>query len=122
MKHLLCRIVKVVKNQYLLITAKGPLSRSHSALQLNPVEAPDQSLVPYNWPATTKKLSLTKAVQLANNRGTIAAAQKAARLIDTLAIEKQQQGRKRKEPEPEPEPERVALCVSTRKRKKRTFE
>jgi hypothetical protein len=118
-------LLKVVKNQYILITAKGPLSGSYSALQLNPVEAPDQSLVPYSWPPATKKLSLTKAVQLANNRGTIAAAQKAARLINILAtgaLEKRQQGCKRKEPEPEPEPEHVALRVSIRKRRKRTLE
>jgi hypothetical protein len=31
-KYLFCCIVKVVKNQYLLITAKGPLNRSYSAL------------------------------------------------------------------------------------------
>jgi hypothetical protein len=121
-KYLLCCIVKVVKNQYLLITAKGPLSRSYSALQLNPVEASDQSLVFYNWPATTKKLFLTKAVQLANNCSIIAAAQKAARLIDMLAIKKQQQNRKYKELEPEPELEYIVLYISTCKKKKRMFE
>jgi hypothetical protein len=79
-------------------------------------------LVFYNWPATTKKLSLTKAVQLANNCSTIAAAQKAARLIDILAIKKQQQGCKYKKPEPEPEPEYIVLYISICKKKKRIFE
>jgi hypothetical protein len=78
-RRLLCRVVKVVKHQYTLITAKGLLSGSHSASALNSVSTPNQFLVPQSWPGNTKKLTLTKAVQLTNNRGTIAQAQKAGR-------------------------------------------
>jgi hypothetical protein len=79
------------------------------------VEAPDQSLIPINWPDGTTKLTLTKAVQLINNCGTIRAAQKAAQVANKP---ERQQGRKRKQPEPEPEP--VVLHTSSRKRQKRT--
>jgi len=61
-KRLLCRVDQVTKNQYFLSSTKGPISGSYSASQLNPVEAPDQSLIPANWPEGTAKLTLTKAV------------------------------------------------------------
>jgi hypothetical protein len=96
-KQLLCRVVKVVKNQYTLITAKGPIAGGHSASELNPVKASNKSLIPESWPENTKKLTLTKAVQLSNNRGTIAQAQKAAQL----------QGRKRKQAMVQHEPEEI---------------
>ena len=114
-KRILCRIDQVTKNQYFLSSTKGPLHGSHSASQLNPVEAPDQSLIPMNWPEGTTKLTLTKAVQLINNRGTIGAAQKASRVANKP---ERQRGRKRKQPEPEPE--LVVLRTSGRKRQKRT--
>jgi hypothetical protein len=114
-KWILCCIDQVTKNQYSLTSTKGPLRGSHSASQLNPVEAPDQSLIPMNWPEGTTKLTLTKAVQLINNRGTIGAAQKAGRVANKP---ERQRGRKRKQPEPEPEP--VVLRTSGRKRQKRT--
>ena len=135
-KRLLCCIVKVVKNQYTLITANGPLKGSHSASQLNPVESPDQSLVPQSWPEGTAKITINKAVQLVNNRGTIAAAKKVARLANRpveqavnehveQAVEEQQQGHKRKEApdeiEEEPEQEHVIVRRSARKRQKRTW-
>jgi hypothetical protein len=108
LKRLLCWIVKVTKNQYSLDSTKGPLSGSHSALQLNPVESPDQNLVSINWPAGTPKLTINKAVQLVNNRGTIAAAQKAAWLANRIATE----------PVVQSVPERQQGCK--RKRQKRT--
>jgi hypothetical protein len=61
-QRLLCRVFKVVKYQYTLITAKGLLSGSHSASVLNSVSMPNQFLVLQSWPGNTKKLTLTKAV------------------------------------------------------------
>jgi hypothetical protein len=60
-----------------------------------------------------------------NNRGTIGAAQKAARLINTLAIgaiEKRQRDCKHNESEAKPELEHAALHVSVCKRRKKTLE
>ena len=74
-KRLLCRIIKVVRNRYTLVCSVGPLSGSHTAGQLNEVVAPDESSVPMGFPDWKRaKLTLTKAVQLVNNHGTIAAA------------------------------------------------
>ena len=82
-KRLLCRIIKVVRNRYTLVCSVGPLSGSYTAGQLNEVVAPDESSVPMGFPDWKRaKLTLTKAVQLVNNRGTIAAAQKASRLAN----------------------------------------
>jgi hypothetical protein len=110
-----CRIDQVTKNQYFLSSTKGPLHGSRSASQFNPVESPDQSLIPLNWPEATAKLTSTKAVQLINNRCTIGAAQKAGQLASKPG---RQRDRKPKKPELEPEP--VALHTSSYKRQKRT--
>jgi hypothetical protein len=82
-KRLLYWITKVVRNRYTLICSVSPLSGSHTASQLNEVVAPDESCVPMGFPDWKHtKLTLTKAVQLVNNRGTVAAAQKANRLAN----------------------------------------
>jgi hypothetical protein len=126
-KCLLCQIVKVTKNQYFLDSTKGPISRSHSALQLNLVESADQSWIPIAWPAGIPKLTINKAVQLINNRGTIASTQRAARLANRQAKPVQhlrQQSCKHKEAPVQskdvPEQEPTGWWVSRRKRQKRT--
>jgi hypothetical protein len=95
-KRIPCRIDNITKNQYFLSSTKGPLRGSHSASQLNPVEAPDQSLIPMNWPDRTAKLTLNEVVQLINNRGTIGAAQRAARLAAHQPKPQRQRGQKHK--------------------------
>jgi hypothetical protein len=59
-KRILCRITKVVKNQYTLICIAGPLKGTHSTGQLNGVLALDESLVPLDFPRNKAKLSITK--------------------------------------------------------------
>jgi hypothetical protein len=54
------------------------LSSTYTPRQLNVVPSPDESLIPMSFPEWIgSKLTLTKAVQLTNNRTTVAAAQKA---------------------------------------------
>jgi hypothetical protein len=82
-RRLLCRITKVAKNQYTLICAAGPIKGSHNAGQLNEVLSPNESSIPLKFTGWKKaKLSLAMAVAKVNNRGSIAAAQKANRLAN----------------------------------------
>jgi hypothetical protein len=86
-KRLLYWITKVVKNRYTLICCFGPLSGMHTPGQLNEVLSPDETLIPMSFPEWKgSKLTLTKAVQLTNNRTTIAAAQKAGRATKVTSI------------------------------------
>jgi hypothetical protein len=87
-KRLLCRITKVVKNQYTLICAAGPIKGSHNAGQLNKVLSPDESSILLKFVGWKKaKLTLPKAVAKTNNRGSIAAVQKANRLANKASVD-----------------------------------
>jgi hypothetical protein len=87
-RRLLCRITKVVKNQYTLIYAAGPIKGSHNAGQLNEVLSPNESSIPVKFTGWRKaKLSLAMAVAKVNNRGSIAAAQKANRLANKALLD-----------------------------------
>ena len=86
-RRLLCRITKVVKNRYTLICFAGPIKGSHNAGQLNEVLSPDKSSIPLKFQGWKKaKLTIAKAVAKTNNRGSIAAAQKANQLANKALL------------------------------------
>jgi hypothetical protein len=83
-KRLVCQVVRRYKHSYSLSTKYGPLKGLVIAGQMNPVTSPDPAVleeIQVDWPNNTVKISLTKAVQKLNNRGTIASLQKAGRKL-----------------------------------------
>jgi hypothetical protein len=87
-KRLLCRLTKVVKNQYTLICTAGPIKRSYNTSQLNKVLSPDESFILLKFVSWKKaKLTFLKAVAKTNNCGSIAAAQKANRLANKVSVD-----------------------------------
>jgi hypothetical protein len=59
-KRMLCRVTRVVKNQYTLIYSIGLLLGTHTAGQLNPMLSPDESLLPLKFPAKEARLTINK--------------------------------------------------------------
>lgn len=75
LKRLPCRVVKVIKGSYTLLCQFGHLRGRYRANNLNALQYESVNLPR----STTELISLTKAVQLMNSRGTISARQKTAR-------------------------------------------
>jgi hypothetical protein len=74
-KRLVYWVVRRHKHSYSLSTKYGPLKGLATARQMNPVTSPDLAVlkeIRVDWPNDIVKVSLTKAVQKLNNRGTIA--------------------------------------------------
>ena len=59
-KEILCRITKVVKNQYTLICAVGPLAKTYYSRLLNKVLSLDESALLLSFLAKEPKITINK--------------------------------------------------------------
>jgi hypothetical protein len=82
-KRLPVRILGINNHNHMLISRFGRIRGAVQPAQLNVVESNTLGLdIPIDWPENGPKILLTQAVQLFNNRGSIASIQKANRDIE----------------------------------------
>jgi len=106
LQRLPVRVIKYSKGQYTLLSRHGQLSKSYSGGDLNPVYDEATATLSEGIPRVPPKkgrkpvqITLAKAVSLENNRGSVAAAQKAGRkekgkkrAVDDVEVEAEDNG------------------------------